>query len=146
MSDAILEVNPTTGFYDFSLDENGDIATADFFDTSILYSIFGEKRASPDEVVKPEFRRGWIGNGDFENGSKIWLLYQARLTRSVLNRLADEIKKSLEWLVTDEYAVSIDSANVAISNQNVVLELTIRYSLDKIDRKFYTLWQNTGRT
>ena len=39
--DAIL--TETNGQYDFTLDENGDIATADFFDTSILYSIHGER-------------------------------------------------------------------------------------------------------
>ena len=141
--DAIL--TETNGQYDFTLDENGDIATADFFDTSILYSIHGEKRASGSEVASPELRRGWIGNGDFENGSKIWLLYQSRLTRSVLNSFGDEIKKSLEWMVTDGLAVSIEGATVSLVDQEAVLELTIRYSLDKIERKFFPLWLNTGR-
>ena len=144
-TDAALTVDTTTQLYDFSLDANGDIDTEDFFDTSLLYSLFGERRASADEMVDPNRRRGWIGNTeDFENGSKIWLLSQARLTRDNLNRLQDEAAKSLQWLVDDGYAVSIDQVVATISNSKVLLDITIRRSRDKIDRKFFTLWDNTG--
>lgn len=145
-TDAVLTIDPLTGFYDFTLDENGDIKTADFFDTSLLYSIFGERRASPDEMVEASLRRGWIGNGDdFENGSKIWLSSQSRLTRDVLNRLQDEAEKALQWLVDDGLAVSIDQVVATISKGRVVLDITIRRSRDKVDRKFFVLWENTGR-
>lgn len=145
-TDAILTVNPTSGAYDFNLDANGDIDTADFFDTSLLYSLFGERRASADEVVEANLRRGWIGNGDdFENGSKIWLLSQARLNRDTLNRLQDEARKSLQWLVDDGLAVSIDQVTASLSGGRVMLDITIRRSRDKVDRKLYTLWENTGR-
>ena len=144
-TDAALTVDTTTQLYDFSLDANGDIDTEDFFDTSLLYSLFGERRASADEMVDPNRRRGWIGNtGGFESGSKIWLLSQARLTRDNLNRLQDEAAKSLQWLVDDGYAVSIDPVVATISNGKVLLDITIRRSRDKIDRKFFTLWDNTG--
>lgn len=145
-TDAVLVVDPVTQLYDFNIDENGDIKTDDFFDTSLLYSIFGERRASPDEVVEPRFRRGWIGNSsDFENGSKIWLLSQARLTRDTLNRLQDEAEKALQWLVDDGLAVSIDQVVATVSGGRVLLDITIRRSRDKVDRKFFTLWENTGR-
>ena len=126
-TDAVLTVDPTTQLYYFSLDENGDIKTDDFFDTSLLYSLFGERRASPDEVVEPQLRRGWIGNSDdFENGSKIWLLSQARLTRDTLNRLQDEAEKALQWLVDDGLAVSIDQVVATVSGGRVLLDITIR--------------------
>lgn len=145
-SDAVLSIDEVTGFYDFNIDDNGDIQTADFFDTSILYSLFGERRASPDEVVEPRLRRGWIGNsGSFENGSKIWLLRQARLTRDTLNKLEDEAKKSLQWLVDDDFAVSIDEAVATVSQGRVLLTLTIRRSRDLIIRRSFPLWENTGR-
>ena len=146
MSDAVLTIDSTTGFYDFSLDANGDIDTKDFFDTSILYSLFGERRASADEVVEAPFRRGWIGNDpDFENGSKLWLFEQARVTRENLNRIEDEAIKALSWLVTDGYAVAIDDVIVTISNGAIFLNLTIRRSRDKITREFFILWETTGR-
>lgn len=141
-TDAVL----TGETYDISIDSNGDIKTADFFDTSLLYSIFGERRATPDEVVDPSRRRGWIGNSDdFENGSKLWLLEQARLTRSNLNRVEDEIKKSLQWLVDDGFAVSIDEPVAALVNGVVVVEVVIRRSRDQVDRRLFRLWENTGR-
>lgn len=145
-TDAVLTIDPSSGFFDFTLDDDGDIKTADFFDTSLLYSIFGERRASPDEVVDPERRRGWIGNSDdFENGSKLWLLSQARLTRSTLNSIEDEAEKALEWLVDDELAVSLDEVVATLSNGRVLLDITIRRTRDKVDRKLFTLWENTGR-
>lgn len=143
-TDAVLEVDAVTGAYDIAIDSSGDIETKDFFDTSILYSLFGERRADPDEVAEPQKRRGWIGNGDFENGSKLWLLSQARLTRDTLNRIEDEAKKALQWLVDDGYAVNIDDLSASLSNGRVVLSVTIRRSSDKVDRRFYTLWENTG--
>jgi phage gp46-like protein len=144
--DAVLTIDPSSGAYDFSLDDNGDILTDQFFDTAILYSLFGERRASPDEMVEPQQRRGWIGNSaDFENGSKLWLLSQSRLTRDTLNRIQDEAQKALQWLVDDGFAVSIDQPVAALSNGRVTLEVTIRRSRDKVDRKFFTLWENTGK-
>ena len=144
--DAILTIDPATGLHDFSLDADGDIETADFFDTSILYSIFGERRASADEVVDPRRRRGWIGNDeDFENGSKIWLLRQARLTRDVLNRLEDEVEKALQWLVNDGFAVSLGDIVAGISGGCVLLDVTIFRSRDKVVRRHFELWELTGR-
>ena len=135
-TDAVLTVSGASGFYDLNIDDNGDIQSADFFDTSLLYSIFGEKRASADEMVEPQRRRGWIGNGTFENGSKLWLLSQARMTRDTLNKLEDEAEKSLQWLVDDGLAVSIDDVTASVTGQ---LSVTIRRSRDKVDLKFFTL-------
>lgn len=144
-TDAVLVIDTTTQLHDFQLDANGDIDTEDFFDTSLLYSIFGERRATPDEMVDARRRRGWIGNGpDFENGSKIWLLSQARLTRSNLNRIEDEAEKALQWLVDDGFAVSIDQVTATLSGGRVLLDITIRRSRDKVDRRFFELWENTG--
>lgn len=144
-TDAVLKIDVASQLYDFQLDDNGDIKTADFFDTSLLYSLFGERRASPNEVVDARLRRGWIGNDDFENGSKIWLLSQARLTRDTLNRLQDEAAKALQWLVDDGHAVSIDQVTATVSGGRVLLDITIRRSRDKVERRLFTLWENTGR-
>ena len=144
--DVVFETDEN-GIYDISLDENGDIKTADFFDTSIFYSIFGERRASANEVIEPQQRRGWIGNdADFENGSKIWLLSQARLTRDNLNRLEDEARKMLQWMIDDGHAVSIDDVTTTVSNGRVRLDIIIRRSRDRIDPvRSFILWENTGR-
>lgn len=131
------------GYYDIQLDSVGDIKTQEFFTTAILYSLFGERRASPDEIVEPVLRRGWIGNSGYENGSKLWLLYQARLTTSTLNRIEDEAVKALQWLVDDGFAVSIDEVNTEIRERRLLLELTISRSRDEVFRKSYDVWENT---
>jgi len=145
-TDAVLTVDPATQMHDISIDTNGDILTDDFFDTSLLYSLLGERRAAPSEVVEPQLRRGWIGNEgkDFENGSKLWLFEQARITRSNLNRIEDEARKSLQWLVDDGFAVSIDEVTSTVKNGKITLEIIIRRSRSRVERRFLDLWQNTG--
>ena len=145
-TDAVLTIDPTTQLYDISIDTEGDILTDDFFDTSLLYSLLGERRADPSEVVEPQLRRGWIGseNKDFENGSKLWLFEQARVTRSNLNRIEDEARKSLQWLVDDNLVVSVDEVTATVKNGKITLEIIIRRTRSKVERRFFDLWQNTG--
>jgi len=132
--------------YDISLDENGDILTADFFDTSILYSLFGERRADGSQIQEANRRRGWIGNEnkDHENGSLLWLYQQERVTTSVLRAVEDDARKCLQWLVDDGYAVSVDEVQAQLTSGLVRVQITIRRSLDKVTRRFYELWTNTG--
>lgn len=149
-SDQVTNPNLVTEFvtvdFDISFDTDGDILTDDFFDTSLLYSLLGERRADPSEVVEPQLRRGWIGseNKDFENGSKLWLFEQARVTRSNLNRIEDEARKALQWLVDDGFVVSVDEVTATVKNGKITLEIVIRRSRSKVERRFFTLWQNTG--
>lgn len=144
--DVVLTVDKTTNIHDILIDSDGDILTDDFFDTAILYSLFGERRASSSEVSEARLRRGWIGSEDvvFENGSKLWLLTQARATRTNLSRIEDEAVKALEWFVIEGLAVAITDATATISNGKVVLNVTIERSRDKVERRFFDLWQNTG--
>lgn len=145
-TDAVLTIDTVTQLYDISLDTDGDILTDDFFDTSLLFSLFGEKRADSSEVVEPQLRRGWIGSEgkDFENGSKLWLFSQARVTRTNLNRIQDEARKALQWLVDDGLAVSVDEVTATAKNGTVTLEIVIRRSRSQPGRRFFDLWQNTG--
>jgi phage gp46-like protein len=149
VTDAVLTIDKTTQLYDINIDADGDIETADFFDTSILYSLFGERRANENEVLDASRRRGWIGNEnkDFENGSKLWLFEQARITATNLARIADEAKKSLQWLVDDGFAVSLQVAEVTVDTKlnKLILVLDIRRSFDVVERKFFELWDNTGK-
>ena len=144
--DTDLAIENTTVDFDISIDADGDILTDDFFDTAILYSLFGERRASSSEVSEARLRRGWIGSegAPFENGSKLWLLTQARITRTILSRLEDEAVKALEWMVTDNIAVAITDVTATVSNGKVALNLTIERSTDNVERRFFELWNNTG--
>lgn len=145
-TDAVLTVNADTKLYDITIDADGDILTDDFFDTSLLYSLFGERRADSSEVVEPQLRRGWIGSEgkDFENGSKLWLFEQSRVTRTNLNRIEDEARKSLQWMIDDELVVSVDGVTATVKNGKVTLAIVIRRSRSEVARRFFDLWRNTG--
>ncbi len=142
--DAVLNIDK--GYYDFSLDDTGQILVEDFWDTAILYSIFGEKRADGSEMPVPERQRGWIGNENtgFENGSKIWLYYQARVNSTTLNGLQNEASNALQWLVDDGIAESIDAPIVTATGTSVVLDITIRRSNSSVINRSFILWNNTG--
>lgn len=132
--------------FDLQIGDDGDIVTADFFDTAILMSIFCERRATPSEVPESERRRGWIGNEStpgFEIGSKLWLYYQARVTRSILSGLESVIRAGLQWMVDDGIAESIE-VNAELSGGKVVVDIPTKRPSSKVERRYYDLWENTG--
>ncbi len=147
-TDAKLSLN-TLGFVDFTLDSSGDIATEDFFDTSIVMSLFAEKRASNSEVPESRRRRGWIGNEstpNFENGSKIWLFEQSKLTRTTLNEIETAAQDGLKWLIEDGIAVSTESVASITGISSILLAITIRRTNSKVEKRFFELWDNSGIT
>ena len=134
------------GLYDMQLGADGDILTEDFFDTALLMSIFCERRANSSEVVESHRRRGWIGNEStpgFEIGSKLWLYEQARINRDTLNGIETVTRIGLQWFVDDNIAINI-TISTGLSNGSVVLQIDITRSGSKVDRRYFTLWDNTG--
>ena len=133
--------------YDLEINLDGDIRSEDFFDTAIIVSLFAEKRANESEVLEPLLRRGWIGNEvtpNFEIGSKIWLYEQSRLTNAVLNGIITTARQSLQWLVDDGFAVSIDDVEAIITATGINLTVTIRRPNSKVEKRYYTLWDSTA--
>lgn len=135
----------TNTLFDLTLDENGDLTNGDFFDSSLQYSLLGERRASSSEVPDSRRRRGWIGNEDedFENGSKVWLFEQARINRKVLNGIQTAAFNGLSWFVEDGILVSIEITAV-LKNGAVSLIIDLFRPNSKVDRRFFQLWENTG--
>lgn len=146
--DAVLQ-ELSGGLYDIKIGFDGDIETADAFDTALIVSLFTDARADESEVPEARRRRGWIGNEytpGIEMGCKLWIpLEQPRLTRSVLNQAQDAARDGLQWFVTDELAVSITDVGVRVEQTGVFLEVTIQRSPNQIERRFYQLWNNTGQ-
>ena len=133
------------GVFDFTISESGDFETEDSFDTALNYSILGERRANESEVVHPPLRRGWIGNefNDYENGSKLWLFEQERVTRTILNRIEAEARNAFIWLVNDTIAFGIETRAV-LSDSKIALEVDIKRPGSDVDRRYFELWDNTG--
>lgn len=134
--------------YDLQIATNGDIQTADFFDTSILMSLYCERRATSSEVPESERRRGWIGNEStpgFEIGSKLWLYEQARVTRTTLNGVESAVLSGLQWMVDDGIATNVSTA-ATLSSGKITIEAIIERPSSQVDRRYYELWQGSGVT
>lgn len=128
--------------YDFRLDAQGDIETADQLDTALLMSLFCERRAAPSEMTHPELRRGWIGNEatpGFEIGSKLWLYEQARITRTTLNGIQAEALDAMAWLVEDGIATKVEAAV-----EPDALTINLYRPNSEVVSAYYPLWEGTG--
>ncbi|MCH9735876.1 MAG: phage GP46 family protein [Actinomycetia bacterium] len=144
-NDVVLTKN-SDNIYDINFDSQGDIETDDFLDTSLLRSILGERRASPDEVPTPQLRRGWIGSvtRTYEDGSKIWLYEQSPLNRTTLNGIKDEANLGLQWLLDGNVAVSYKVSTSIDSDNSIVLNIEIQKSTSKVENRYYKLFENSG--
>lgn len=142
----------SNGVYDIQIDKSGDIATEDSFDTAIIVSLLSDRRASPDEILESQRRRGWIGNEatpGFEIGSKLWLFEQTRITRTIMNQMVDAAREALEWMVDAGLAISIRSVEVEPlppSSPIVGVQLTVDIlrSVSKVEQRLFQLWDITG--
>ncbi len=133
------------GIYDWTIDENGDFTNGDFFDSSLLYSIYGERRALSSEMPASHLRRGWIGNefADYENGSKLWLYEQAKLTRTVMNSVESETVTALQWLIDDGFVIDLEASAVFLDN-GVGVTVLIQRPSSVVENRYFELWNNTG--
>ena len=150
MTDFAVEKN-REGVYDLVIDR-GQFKTTNSFNTAIQMILFGERRADPSEVPNPLYRRGWWGNRllddtGFENGSKLWLLMQERLTQETLNKAVAYAREGCQYLVDDRHLKRVDVRGEII--RDPVMDKGIRlyftlYTLDnKVESRWYDLWQNT---
>jgi phage gp46-like protein len=144
--DAVLQELPG-GTYDIKIGFDGDIETADSFDTYITVALLTDKRADASEMLDPLRRRGWVGNEHtpgFEMGSKLWLYEQARLTRTTINQVQTEAANALQSLVDENLAVAVRGAELILSDVGVTLEVDIERSPSRVAKRYFDLWQKTG--
>ena len=146
-TDATLTLT-TEGYYDISFTESGDIDTAESLDTYILMCLFEEFRATSTEVPEANRRRGWIGNEStpgFQQGSKAWLFEQERITGTVLAELGQVVRNALQPLIDDGIAVSVQVETPFLRNGKVCVFINLGRDGSLVDRRFFELWDNTGR-
>lgn len=144
-TDVIL--NNDKGFYDFEWTESGDISTGQTLDTYILMCIFEEARATPAEIPESSQRRGWVGNEStpgFEQGAKAWQFEQERVTGTVLAELGAVIRNSLQPMLDESIAASVEVETPFLRNGKVCVFINLGRDGSKVDRRFFELWDNTG--
>ena len=131
--------------YDFNFRDDGDFELDNTFDTAIQMSLLTDKRADASEVVQPELRRGWWGNllnenQDYEIGSKLWLLFQARKTTDNLNKAIDFTRECFDWMVEDGYTQAVNVDGV-ILEQGFQLNISFVREDNKVEKPLYELWE-----
>lgn len=144
---ADIELTQKGSYYDFSF-EKGDFVLTQGMDTALLMSIFCEKRADISEMPFAETRRGWWGNlvldtANYEIGSKLWLLEQARRDLTSLSLAKTYAQDCLQWLIEDNLAKEIKTDS-AFAWNGIDIEINIVTSTNKILSKAYNLWNNTN--
>lgn len=144
--DAVLQ-ELDGGIYDIQIGDDGDILTADSFDTYITVALLTDRRANESEVVESHRRRGWIGNEHtpgFEIGSKLWIFEQSRLTRTVMNEIEVAALDALQPMVDEGLAESVRGVELEMTDSGLRLGIEIQRSPSDVERRFFDLWQNTG--
>jgi len=148
MAQDIKLVKNEDGIYDIPLNASGDdIDTVDGLETCIIVSLFTDARAGSGNVPNVLRRRGWCGNiltisENYELGSLLWLLEQARLNQLTLNMAEDKSRKALEHLITDGIADTITTSAEKVDEKSAKLTIILFKQSNEIAR-FATLWVST---
>jgi len=136
------------GYYDLYLDSDGDFAKTKGFNTALKMSLLTDARAEASQVPDPTRRRGWWGNfllgfGNYQLGSLLWLLNQARATQNTLNDAVDFSRNALQWLIEDGHLDKINVSAEYTSLTELMEHIDLIRSNNVIQSFGYQIWENT---
>lgn len=138
----------TDGIYDLVI-ENGDFKKTAGLDSAIITSLFGDRRAEPDEVADPMKRRGWCGTQNTPDkqgnkGSGLWLREQSRIDSETIEFLRMEAHQSLHWMITDKIVKKFEIEVIATpSERSVTLNIRAFAVSGGVTNLSYNLWEAT---
>lgn len=147
--DLLVEKDTVTGIYDWQLDEYGQLQGVRSFDTALQMVVLTDRRADRSEMIVPQLRRGWLGNlllynDGFENGSKLWLLFQERRTPEVLQRAISYLREACQWFIDDQHCINVEVTGELLGTSGIRLYVNL-YTLDnRVESKYFDLWESTG--
>lgn len=134
--------------FDLGLFSDGDFETINGFDTALVMSVLCERRLTEDEEPISIKRGGWLGNQysdipESEIGSGVWQYYGRRLTSATLNGIKDKAVLSVQWLVDQGSAISVNATVVKKDRKTAILTLSIEKPDGTIDSTSLKLWNAT---
>jgi len=99
------------------LTSTNDLESDGGLETAVFISLFTDRRAKDDDILpdpRSDDKRGWWGDlakpieeGD-QIGSRLWLLERSKTTENILTLGKTYIQESLQWMIDDLVADSID--------------------------------------
>lgn len=132
---------------DLVMDPSGsDILRDDGLETSVLISLFTNRRVLPDEAENPEDLRGWwadqiSGIEEDAIGSKLWLLDRSKTTEQTLVKARQYAFEALEWMIDDGVAANVNVEVERNQNDRLYIKVQIkRIDGSNITFKYDDLW------
>lgn len=132
------------GYYDLEITANGDLKADNSWDTGLHLALLTDGRADKSEVPRPEKQRGTIVDlfTKRRNGSKLWLLEQARNDNGAVNRAIDYCKNALKYFIDEEFVKTI-YVDGQRTSKGIILYITIFGKDGEIDKYRYDAWNNS---
>ena len=148
MLDLKLIEDGESGEFDLEIAPGGDIASVNDFSTSLLTSLLTDRRASQEQVVVPQFRRGWIGDAapalaGYELGSHLWLIEPSKATQQTMVLAASQARAALQWMLDQRVAVDIQVNGQITGPRQGRLTIEITAPDGRTQTQFLDLWENT---
>ena len=118
--------------------------------TSVIISLFTDRQARPDDIIPDgsDDRRGWWADNptDTNIGSRLWLLSREKRLESVRVRAIEYARESLQWLIDDRVASSIDIEAAWHGLDRLDLGVIINRTSGKIEAyRFDWVWQQIAK-
>ncbi|MBX9944958.1 MAG: phage GP46 family protein [Reyranella sp.] len=130
--DLVLAFDPLTLGADLVI-EGGRLKTDGGLTTSVLISIFTDRRAEADDPLDPLAddgdRRGWPGDLLEEPGerwgSRLWLLRRAKLTEETRLLVEQYVAESLAWAIDKGVADRVEVAATIVPPQTIAFAVAL---------------------
>lgn len=142
--DVLMTVD-SDGLYDIDWGEDGDLVTTNGLESALDISILGEVRANEAEITLPQRRRGWWGSAvlGYEQGSKLWLLSQARKTEENRPLSEEYASKCVQWLLDDNIAREIN-VNSEFTSDGILIKIKLTAQDNTVISRYYEMWKYTN--
>lgn len=143
-TDIELMYRDEKGYYDLDITTNGDLKVDNSWDTGLNLALLTDGRADKSEVTRPEKQRGTIVDlfTTKRNGSKLWLLEQARNDNGAVNRAIDYCKNALKYFIDEDFVKTIYVNGQRTSN-GIVLYIEVFGKDGEVDKYRYDAWNNS---
>lgn len=133
-----FELKFLQNYFDIDIDKTRrDVAVERGLDTAALMSIFSQARVNRE--------RGYWGDflAEFLNdvlGSRLWSFLRGRNSQDTREAIVSAIKDSLNWMVVDSVAQSVDARVESLDTNEVGFVVEVRNFSDETLTAFNFLW------
>lgn len=110
-----------------------DLARDDGLETSVIISLFSDRRATPEQVpaeLPRDDLRGFWGDvrpaveGD-QTGSLLWLLAREKQTPQTKARAEQYCREALAWMIEDKVATAVEVATEYVATGWLLINIDI---------------------